>query len=137
IGMDNANNIYVADTWNHTIRKIAPGGIVTTLAGSAGYLGSADGPPNNARFNCPVGLTVHPNGTIFVTDYNNHTLRQVTSAGMVTTLAGWAGIWGSADGSNNGALFFSPSGITVDSSTNLYVTDSGNNTLRKVSLSGT
>jgi sugar lactone lactonase YvrE len=137
IGLDNANNIYVADTWNHTIRKITPGGLVTTLAGWAGYFGSADGATNNARFNCPVGLCVHSSGTIFVTDFNNHTIRQVTAAGVVTTIAGWPGMWGSAEGQNNSALFFGPSGISVDAGGTLYVTDSGNNTVRRILPSGT
>jgi hypothetical protein len=71
-----------------------------------------------------------------VTDYNNNTIREVTPAGVVTTLAGWAGMWGYADGTNGSALFFAPVGITVDSSGNLYVGDSGNNLLRKVTPTG-
>ena len=136
VAVDSAANIYVADTGNHTIRKITPGGSVSTLAGFAGAFGSNDGATNNARFNCPVGITVNSSGNIFVTDYNNNTIRLVTPAGVVSTLAGWAGIWGSADGTNSGALFFAPAGIAVDSSTNLYVTDSANNTLRKIAPSG-
>jgi sugar lactone lactonase YvrE len=136
VAVDSAANVYVADTGNHTIRKIAPGGLVSTLAGFVGVFGSDDGATNNARFNGPVGITLNSSGNIFVTDYNNHTIRMVTPSGGVSTLAGWAGIWGNADGTNNGALFFAPDGITVDSSTNLYVTDSGNNTLRKIAPSG-
>jgi sugar lactone lactonase YvrE len=137
VAVDNANNIYVADTFNHTIRRIAPGGVVSTLAGSAGTFGSADGATINARFNCPAGIAVQAGGNIFVTDFNNHTLRQVTPSGAVTTLAGWAGMWGSADGANNGASFFGPSSLSVDASTNIYVADLGNNIIRKVSPSGT
>jgi sugar lactone lactonase YvrE len=136
IAVDSAANIYVADTWNHTIRKITPGGVVSTLAGFAGAFGSADGATNNARFNGPVGVTVNQSGNLFVTDYNNDTIRQVTPAGVVSTLAGWAGIWGSSDGANSSALFFAPSGIAVDNATNLYVADSGNHTLRKLAPSG-
>ena len=136
LALDNAGRIYVADTWNHTVRKIGSAGAVTTLAGSAGVFGSADGTASSASFNCPVGIAVNSSGTIFVTDYNNHTIRQVTSAGVVSTLAGWAGIWGSADGQNSAALFFAPAGIAVFNSTTLYVADSGNHTLRQVSPSG-
>jgi hypothetical protein len=110
--------------------------VVSTLAGVAGTFGSFDGTNGAARFNCPVGVTVKASGNIFVTDYNNHTIRQVTPAGVVSTLAGWAGIWGSADGMNSSALFFAPAGITVDSSTNIYVADSGNNAVRKIAPSG-
>jgi len=136
VAVDSANNVYVADTWNHTIRKITPGGISSTLAGMAGTFGSFDGTNAGARFNCPTGVAVDASGNIYVTDYNNDTIRKVTSAGVVTTLAGWAGMWGSADGSNSSALFFGPAGISVDGSGNLYVVDSGNSTLRKVTPSG-
>jgi len=76
-------------------------------------------------------------GNLYVTDYNNDTIRQVTPAGVVTTLAGVAGTWGNSDGTNGGALFFGPAGIGVNSAgTTLYVVDSGNNTLRKIVSSG-
>ncbi len=138
IGLDNANNIYVADTWNHTIRKITPAGVVTTVAGSAGYFGSADGPTNSARLNCPLGVAVRQDGSIYVADYGNNSIRELNfSQGLLRTVAGSSGIWGSADGTNNTALFFGPAGISVDTSSNLYVTDSGNNTLRKITPAGT
>jgi Immunoglobulin domain/NHL repeat len=74
---------------------------------------------------------------LYVTDFNNNTIRKVTAAGAVTTLAGWAGIWGNADGTNGNALFSGPAGISVDHSGNLYVVDSGNYTLRKITPNGT
>jgi len=136
VAVDHAGNVYVADTFNHTIRKISPGRLTTTLAGLAGTFGSFDGAGSAARFNCPTGVAVDASGTLYVTDYNNHTIREVTPSGTVSTLAGWAGMWGNTDGTNGSALFFNPTGITVDSLGNLCVMDSGNSTLRKITPAG-
>lgn len=135
IAVDSSGNIYVADTWNHTIREIS-GGASTTLAGEAGVFGSFDGTNSAARFNCPTGLAVDGSDNLYVCDYNNDTIRKVAPGGVVTTVAGTAGIWGSADGTNGNASFLQPAGIGVDSSDNLYVVDSGNHTLRKITSSG-
>ncbi len=134
VAVDGSGNVYVADTWNHTIRKITAGGVSSTLAGLAGTFGTFDGTTSGARFNGPTGVAVDGSGNVYVADYNNHTVRKVTAAGVTTTLAGWAGIWGNTDGSN--ALFFGPSGVSVDGLGNLYVVDSGNHTLRKITLTG-
>ena len=130
--MDGSGNVYVADTWNHTIRKLTSGGVSSTLAGMAGTFGSFDGTNSGARFNCPTGVAVDGSGNIYVTDYNNDTIRKVTSAGVVTTLAGWAGMWGSADGEDKRQLFFGRPASAVTARATLYVVDSGNNTLRKI-----
>jgi sugar lactone lactonase YvrE len=135
VAVDSSGNVYVADTWNHTIRKLTSGGVSSTLAGLAGTFGSFDGTNGGARFNCPTGVAVGSSGNLYVTDYNNDTIREVSPAGVVTTLAGTAGIWGNADGTNGSALFFGPTGIAVNSSGTLYVVDSGNNTLRKITPS--
>ena len=135
--VDNTGNVYVADTWNHTVRKITSGGVSSTLAGLAGTPGTFDGTNTGARFNFPTGVALDSANNIYVTDYNNDTIRKVTPAGAVTTLAGWAGIWGNTDGTNGNALFSGPAGISVDNSGNVYVADSGNQTLRKVTPSGT
>jgi sugar lactone lactonase YvrE len=132
VAVDASGTVYVADTWNHTIRKIT-GGVSSTLAGLAGTFGSFDGTNSQARFNCPTGVAVDGSGNLYVSDYNNDTIRKVTSLGVVTTLAGWAGIWGSSDGTGTNALFFGPAGISVDGSGNVYVVDSGNSTIRKLS----
>ena len=127
-------NIYVADTYNLTIRKVViASGVVTTLAGSAGAWGSSDGTGAAARFANPYGITII--GTkLYVVDSHNHTIRNVSIAtGTVTTLAG-AGPGGSTDGTGEAARFFFPSGITTDG-TNLYVADSGNHTIRKLTIS--
>lgn len=131
-------NLYVAEQSNHTIRKIVIStGAVTTLAGTAGVPGSASGTGAAARFNIPKGITT--DGTkLYVTDNGSNTIRQIViSTGVVTTLAGAAGVNGSADGIGTAALFsfntgtVPAAGITTDN-TNLYVSDCGNNTIRKI-----
>ena len=137
VAVDGSGNVYVADTWNHTIRKLTPGGASTTLAGMADVFGSFDGAGSAARFNNPSGITVDGGGNLYVTDCNNDTIRKITSAGVVTTIAGLAGTWGANDGAGAGALFFQPAGISLDGSGNLYIVDSGNGVIRKLSPSGT
>ena len=91
--MDSAGNVYVADTFNHTIRKITPAGVVSTLAGLAGSIGTANGTGSAARFNYPEGVAVDSAGNLYVADTDNHTIRKITPAGVVSTLAGLAGTW--------------------------------------------
>ncbi len=136
VAVDPAGNLYVADSDNETIRKISPTGAVTTLAGAPGETGGADGVGSQARFNFPSSLVVDGAGNLFVADANNHTIRKVTPAGAVTTLAGAAGISGYTDGSVATARFNRPEGITVDPAGNLYVADAGNHLIRKISPAG-
>ena len=136
IALDGAGNLYVADTNNHTIRKIAPGGVVTTLAGLAGTFGSADGTGSVARFHSPVGITVDSAGTVYVGDTSNQTIRAITPAGVVTTLAGLAGVFGSVDGTGSAARFNIPTGLTVDSAGNVYVAESAGQSIRKITPAG-
>jgi sugar lactone lactonase YvrE len=131
LALDSEGNIYVADGSNHTIRRVTPGGTVSTLAGSAGISGSSDGVRANARFNVPSGLAVDASGHIFVTDRWNHTIRRVTPAGVVVTLAGLAGNHGSADGVAPSARFYGPNGLALDSKGCLYVVDQANHTIRR------
>jgi sugar lactone lactonase YvrE len=137
LAVDANRNVFVADAWNHTIRKITQSAVVTTLAGLAGNPGSVDGTNSKARFNRPSGVALDNLGNLFVTDSLNHTIRKITPSGLVTTIAGMAGVWGNADGTNSRARFFLPQGIAVLNSSNLVVVDSGNHTLRKISASGT
>ena len=137
IAVDNSGNVYVADTANNTIRKIKPGGVVSTLAGSAGHPGKADGLDSEARFRNPWDVAVDGSGNVIVADMSNDTIRKITPDGMVTTLAGEAGMVGSADGFATNARFNDPFGVTVDGAGNIYVSDSGNNTIRKIIPEGT
>jgi len=132
VAVDGAGNVYVADSANNTIRKITPGGIVSTLAGVAGKTGSADGAGTAAEFNGPAALVVDPTGNIYVTDSGNNTVRKVTATGVVTTFAGTAGKSGAADGAGPAALFNGPSGMTVDATGAIFVADTGNNAVRKI-----
>jgi len=136
VAVDGDGNVYVADSENYTIRKITPAGVVTTLAGTAGSQGSADGTGADARFYHPVGVAVDGDGNLYVTEDYNHTIRKITPAGEVTTLAGTAELSGSDDGTGADARFDSPVGVAVDGDGNLYVTDRDNNTIRKVTPAG-
>ncbi|MEO6182821.1 MAG: hypothetical protein ABIP71_06945 [Verrucomicrobiota bacterium] len=136
IVVDSGGNLYVADYGNHTIRKITPAGLVTTLAGKAGSLGSANGTGSAARFNFPIGLTLDGASNLYVADSRNHTVRKISPTGTVTTLVGTAGSFGSVDGTGSTARFYYPFGITADESANLFVTDLGNSTIRKITSGG-
>jgi sugar lactone lactonase YvrE len=131
LAVDASGNIFVADTNNHTIRKITPAGMVTTLAGTAGVSGSADGTGAAARFFLPCAVAMDPGGNVYVADTGNHTIRKVTSGGVVTTLGGWAGDYGSVDGTGGAARFDQPYGVAIDGSGNLYVADAVNNLIRR------
>jgi streptogramin lyase len=110
-------------------------GVVTTLAGTAGMSGSSDGTGANARFNGPYGVAADNSGNLFVADSGNDTIRQVVIAtGEVTTLAGSASMAGSSDGTGANARFNGPYGVAVDNAGNVYLADTGNHTLRKLSL---
>ena len=136
VAVDSAGNLYVADTDNHTIRKVTSAGVVTTLAGSPGSSGSADGTGSAARFSSPYGVAVDNAGNVYVADTYNHTIRKVTAFGVVTTLAGSPGNAGSAAGTGSTARFYSPRGVAVDNAGNVYVADTYNHTIREVTPVG-
>lgn len=136
VAVDGSGNIFVADAMNSTIRKITSTGAVTTFAGSAGVTGHTDGSGNLALFNLPSAVAVDSGGNVYVTDANNNTIRKITSAGVVSTLAGLFGVSGSDDGNQQLALFNHPGGLKVDSAGNIYVADTGNSTIRRVTAAG-
>ena len=136
VAVNSTGNIFVADHGNNTIRKVTPDGVVTTLAGSPGVAGSVDGAGNLARFSWPTGVTVDSTGNIFVADQGNNTIRKVTPDGVVTTLAGSPDSGGSTNGTGSAARFAIPEDVAVDSVGNIYVTDFGNSTIRKVTSTG-
>ena len=148
--------IYVSDTGNNAIRKIAPNGQVTKLAGNflgsadgnflgssdGVFSGSSDGVGEDAGFKNPQGIVVDKDGNILVADRKNHAIRKVTPQGVVTTIAGsftgsgTSSLTGSSDGSASGARFNHPSDVLVDAAGNIYVADSGNHAIRKIDSSG-
>lgn len=120
--VDSANNVYVADGENATIRKVTPTGFVSTFAGTAGRHGATDGVNSTATFLRPIGLSADALGNLYVIDDNN-TLRRITPTGIVTTVAGAAGMPGSVDGTGGTARFGHLGGVTVDATGNTYVTE--------------
>jgi sugar lactone lactonase YvrE len=144
IAVDRNGNVFVADSGNNTIRKITPAGIVTTVAGQAGYFsadgsgsnGSIDGPGAAARFNNPRGLAIDANGILFVADTENHTVRKITPDGTVTTYAGTAGKYGSIDGVGSAARLSYPWAIAVDDRSNVFFTEADAATVRKITPDG-
>ena len=136
VAVDSLGNVFVADTANHTVRKIAPTGVVTTFAGLPGQPGSTDGTGSTARFNEPSGVAVDNSGNVFVVDSRNDTIRTITPSGIVTTFAGLSGQSGSDDGTGSAARFDYPRSLTVDSVGNVFVADTGNSTIRKITPAG-
>lgn len=137
IAIDSTGALYVSDFGNNTIRKIIQDGTnwdVTTLAGLAGNIGSADGLGSAARFNQPQGLVVDNYQHIFVADSGNFTMRRITPAGMVSTIAGLAGVSGTGNGTGSAARFAEPYGVAVDGLGNITVADYLNYDLRQGKL---
>ncbi len=131
---DAAGNLYVVDFSNYVIRKITPAGVVSTLAGTPGMKGHADGRGLTALFSMLLAIATDMAGNIYVAD--EFTIRKVTPDGTVTTLAGKAGKQGHEDGPNELARFDYPSGITVNEMGDIFVSDFGNGAIRKISRNG-
>jgi sugar lactone lactonase YvrE len=136
LAVDRLGTVYVADMANNLIRQITPDGVVSTLAGLAETPGGKDGPGSNASFRNPWAVAVDNQGCVFVADMSNDTIRKITPAGVVSTLAGQTLVPGSADGAGSQAQFNSPRGVAVDNAGNVYVSDSANNAIRKITTSG-
>jgi sugar lactone lactonase YvrE len=137
VAVDGAGNVYVADNGSAIVRKITPAGVVTTLAGKAGAGGGVDGTGAAARFNTPRGIAVDGAGNVYVADEGNADIREITPAGVVTTLAGSDGRPGYRDGAGTAAKFGSPRGLTVDATGTVYVADTDNDVIRKITPDGT
>ncbi|MGH7237936.1 MAG: hypothetical protein ACREGF_05360, partial [Candidatus Saccharimonadales bacterium] len=134
VAVDASGNIYVADWGNNLIRKIAPGGVVSTFAGS-GFAGYNDGTGTLASFTQPSGIAIDASGNLFIADAGDNLVRKITPAGTVSTIAG-SDTSGFADGAGAAAVFFNPLGVAVDASDNVYVADAGNNLIRLISPAG-
>ncbi|GAB4044632.1 NHL domain-containing protein [Spirosoma jeollabukense] len=139
VTVDGSGNLYIADTDNNRIRKVSPLGLITTVAGTGiqGYTGDG-GPATAAQLNTPVGLALDGSGNLYVTDTYNHRIRKINPAGMIATVAGTGILGFSGDGGEaTSARLFSPYGVAVDGSGNLYIAYTGNHCIRQVNPAGT
>lgn len=137
ITLDRYGNTYVADSYNYTVRKITPNGVVSTMAGKAGVPGKIDGIREEARFYTPTDVAVDDNGNVFVTDFTNNLIRKITPDGVVSVYAGDPiNASGTTDGPRATARFSWPAGIAIDTAGNLFIADSSNNSIRKISADG-
>lgn len=134
IAIDEDDNLIIADTSNHRIRKLDKKGQVTTIAGS-GIAGYRDGAAAEAMFDAPVGVAIDEQGNLFVADTYNDRIRKIDKDGTVTTVAG-SGVPGYKDGQLSEALFDTPCAIAVDKKGTLFIADTGNNAIRTINLTG-
>jgi streptogramin lyase len=135
VAVDSGGNVYFADNYNNIILKITPSGVLSTLAGTSGTAGYVDGQGTAAKFNKPYGVAVDSGGNVYVADTVNNRIRKITPSGLVSTLAG-SGTEGYADGQGTAAKFNKPYGVAVDSSGNVYVADTFNHRIRKITSTG-
>ena len=140
IAVDSSGRVFVADTDNCAIRVIASGQVSTFAGAGPNNLGtgpvacgSSDGAGTAARFDHPTGIAIDANNNVYVADSANNKIRLITPLGVVTTIAG-TGVSGATDGTGSSATFNAPTGITIDASGNLFVVDSGSNTIRKITV---
>jgi sugar lactone lactonase YvrE len=133
VALDQWGNLWIADTGNHTVRRIDASGNVSTVAGSPGVCGSTNGRGDVARFCNPQDIDVDKWGNVYVVDTGNSTIRMIDPKGEVRTLAGQAGQCGSVEGSPTVSRLCAPSGIAVEGN-DLYIADTGNATIRRINL---
>ena len=138
VSVDISGNVYIADQYNHKIRKVTSAGIITTLAGTgtAGYNGDGNA-ATSAQLNYPMAVSVDVSGNVYIAEGGNNKIRMVTSSGIITTIAGTGTIGSSGDGgAATSAQLNGPAGVSVDISGNVYIADGNNNKIRKVTSAG-
>ena len=137
VAVDSSGNIYIADTLNYRIRKVDPSGVISTVAGNGSSLYSGDGGPATGAGLTSFGLTVDSSGNLYFADKNNQRIRKIDASGSISTVAGngsfgYSGDWGAATAATLG----SPTSVTLDGSGNLFIADTNNSAIRKVSMTG-
>ncbi|MGH2691416.1 MAG: Ig-like domain-containing protein [Actinomycetota bacterium] len=137
VAVDSAGNVYVADTFNHRVRKVDPGGTITTVAGTGSFGFSGDGGSATlAQLFYPVGLEIDPAGNLYIADYFNNRIRRVDTSGTITTVAGGGscgfGGYGGDGGPATSACLDNPTDVVVDAAGDLYIADYDNDRVRKV-----
>jgi sugar lactone lactonase YvrE len=138
ITVDSAGNLYIADTFNHRIRKVTTAGIISSIAGNgtSGYSGDG-GLATAGQLWFPQGVSIDSAGNLYIADSGNNRIRKVTTAAKISTVAGEGGEGWSSDGEQaTVAQLNDPSGVSVDSTGNLYIAERGNNRILKVSTKG-
>jgi hypothetical protein len=141
VAVDAYGNLFIADEGNNVIRELWTNGIITTVAGngSRGYSGDG-GTATNANLAIPTGVAVDTYGNLFIADQGNNRIREVSTNGLITTVAGtadgyWGGYFGDGGAATNAGLS-SPYGVAVDMNGNLFFSDTGNNVIREVNTNG-
>jgi sugar lactone lactonase YvrE len=136
VAVDTAGNLFIADYGNQRVRKVTPGGVISTVAGIGSYGFSGDGrAATAAQLYNPSGVALDSAGNLFIADYGGNRVRKVTPGGVISTVAGIGSYGFSGDGGwATAAQLYNPSGVAVDSAGNLFIADYGNNRLRKVAL---
>ena len=138
VAVDDSRNIYIADTLNHRVREVTLDGILNTVAGNGKGFGGDGGPGVNALLNLPVGIALDGGGNLFIADQGNGRIRMLSAGGFITTVAGSNGANGLGDGGPAvNAQLKTPQGVAVDATGNLYISDTGQNRVRKVGVDGT
>ena len=138
VAVDSSGNLYIADMYNHRIRKVATNGIISTVAGSGTAGNSGDGGAAiSASLNYPYGIAVDSSGNLYIADTENHSIRKVGTNGVISTVAGIGtfGYHGDGGAATSAALTY-PTSVAIDSSGNLYIADQYNHRIRKVDTSG-
>ena len=137
VSVDISGNVYIADTGNNKIRMVTRNGIITTIAGGGDGSDADSDVAINVQLNSPTGVSVDISGNVYIADYVNHKIRMVTSRGIITTFAGTGapGISGDGETATSATLYY-PNGVSVDVSGNVYIADTANNKIRKVTSTG-